>query len=247
MKKSLFTLLLAFSCLHWSHAEKVALFNGKDLDGWYVVIRDQGKVLNQDIFKASGDTIHVYPTQVDGSNQPFAGLITKESYSHYKLTLEYKWGEAKFEPRYERVRDAGIMYHLFGDEIIWPNSLECQIQEGDTGDVWLVGAQAESRVQSVIRNYSPNGDLVTRGGEGARFARFHRGYYWEKPGWNQIELIVEGDDSRFYVNGKLVNEIIDARYPTESGSWRPLTQGKILLQAEGAEIFYRNIYLESLK
>ena len=44
-----------------------------------------------------------------------------------------------------------------------------------------------------------------------------------------------------------VNEAIDMQYYDETErSWRPLTEGKILLQAEGSEVYYRNITLTPL-
>ena len=49
------------------------------------------------------------------------------------------------------------------------------------------------------------------------------------------------------MNGAVVNEAIDMKYYDEiERSWQPLTKGKILLQAEGAEVYYRNITLTPL-
>ena len=158
--------------------EPIALFNGMDLGNWYAIARDIGPVDPYEFFAVEDGILHVYRDQEDGSQQPVAGLITKESYSRYHLTFEYKWGEQKFIPR---------------------------------------------------------------------FARFHRGYCWETPEWNVFEVIVDGPNAVFKVNGRVVNEIIGAEYPCpETGNWIPLTKGKILLQAEGAEIFYRNIVLTPL-
>jgi hypothetical protein len=147
------------------------------------------------------------------------------------------------------VRDAGVILHVHGEEKIWPFGVECQIQEGDTGDIWAIGTQVTSTVSPVIRNYAPDGSPVTRGGTGEKpFARFHRGYNWEVPGWNRLELEVRGDDAKFTVNGHVVNEALDMKYwDVTERSWKPLTRGRILLQAEGAELFYRNITLTPLE
>jgi Domain of Unknown Function (DUF1080) len=61
----------------------------------------------------------------------------------------------------------------------------------------------------------------------------------EKPHgqWNRLELVSQGGHIRQYVNGKLANEGTDA-FPTD---------GKILFQSEGAEIFYRNLKVYPLK
>jgi hypothetical protein len=37
------------------------------------------------------------------------------------------------------------------------------------------------------------------------------------------------------------------KWDAGQNKWTPLTKGKILLQAEGSEIFYRNITLQGLK
>ena len=54
--------------------------------------------------------------------------------------------------------------------------------------------------------------------------------------WNKVECIAKGGHIEVYVNGRLVN----------IASNSSLTKGKIQLQSEGAEIFYRNIYLTKL-
>ncbi|MFY0689193.1 MAG: DUF1080 domain-containing protein [Cyclobacteriaceae bacterium] len=219
------------------------LFNNEDFDDWTVYTQDGTD--GTDLFKVENKMIHVYPTQAHLSEQTFAGLTTLKEYADYDITFEFKWGENKFKPRHDFVRDAGILFHVHGEEIIWPNAVECQIQEGDTGDVWIVGTKVTSKVNQTIRNYDPNGQEVTRGGGDQKYNRFHRGYFWEVPGWNTVKLEVRGADAKFYVNGKLVNEANDMKYwDTSSESWEPLTKGKILFQAEGAELWYRNIYIK---
>lgn len=244
---------IADSSSHLSGARKAPegwqmLFNGQNFEGWYMVARDsnfRGDI--EKIFAIKNGIIHTYPNQEAFSEQTFAGLITKKTYSHYRLSLEYRWGEKKFKPRHEFVRDAGVLFHVHGKDDIWPNSVECQIQEGDTGDLWAIGTRVSSKVQKVIRNYSTNGAIVTLGNPNQRFHRFHRSYSWEEPDWNRLDLEVRGDQAIFKVNGKVVNEAIDMQYYDEkTKSYHPLKKGKILIQAEGAEIYYRNIFIQTL-
>ncbi|NHF58484.1 DUF1080 domain-containing protein [Flavobacteriaceae bacterium TP-CH-4] len=224
------------------------LFNGTNLDGWYMVVKDSSFTGTVDeIFAVKEDAIHVYPGQEPHSLQTFAGLVTEETYDNYKLRMEYKWGEKKFRPRHGAVRDAGIIFHMHGKEMIWPYGIECQIQEGDTGDVWAIGSKVSSTIQDVVRNYDPKGTLTTRGDTLQTFQRFHRSYCWEVPGWNTIEIHVKENNAVFLVNGKVVNEALDMRYWSKTDTaWEPLTEGKIMIQAEGAELFYRNIELQKL-
>ena len=221
------------------------LFNGTNLDGWYTIIDEKGS--EKDLFVVENEMIHVYARQAHLSRQSFGAIVTDKSYRDYILRFEYKWGQKKFIPRQDFVRDAGIIFHMHGDDIIWPFGVECQIQEGDTGDLWAIGTQVTSKIQPTIRNYASDGELVTRGIPEQKFQRFHRSYCWEKEGWNQIEITVRGDHAVFKVNGKTVNEAIDIKYwDKEKLTWKPMIRGKILLQAEGAEIFYRNIEIKEL-
>lgn len=226
-------------------ADPAPFFNGENLEGWSTWYRHDDH--DRDLFTVTDGMIHVYKNQESGSEQTFAGLVSNKEYSRYVLTLEYRWGEKKFQPRDEAVRDAGILFHVHGNETIWPNSVECQLQEGDTGDIWAIGTRVTAPVNVTVRSYHPQGERVTRGGGERRFNRFHRGYMWEVPGWNRVEVRVDGDYAKYTVNGHVVNEVFNMKYhDIPSGEWKPLTRGKILLQAEGAEVFYRNISLTPL-
>lgn len=220
------------------------LFNGQNLEGWYVISDGNGP--DSLLFAAEEGMIHAYPYQQEGSKQAFGALITNATYENYLLTLEFKWGNKKFQPRTDYVRDAGILFHMVSDEEFWPSGVECQIQEGDTGDLWIIGTRASDKVDQ-SQHYTPNGSLQTKGDEENRYSRFSRSNSWEQPGWNKIEIEVREDQAKFTINGHLVNEAIDMKYwNSDSSSWLPLTKGKILLQAEGAEIFYRNVALKEL-
>ena len=76
----------------------------------------------------------------DGADAPVGYFGTVASYAHYHLRFEYKWGTKRFKPRNKTKRDSGLLYHTFGDDQVWPRSVELQIQEGDTGDIFTVGA-----------------------------------------------------------------------------------------------------------
>jgi hypothetical protein len=238
--------LTGVSSLFIAADEPRPLFNGIDLTGWDIWVGDRGENTDPtDMFRVEAGVIHAYPIQAPDSSQPFAGIVTHQSFSSYVLKFEYRWGEAKFKPRDEMVRDAGVLFHLHEENNIWPASVECQIQEGDTGDIWAIGSRVTSTVQNVIRNFSAKGDSVTRGGKDIRFARFHRSYDREKPGWNQLEISVDGPTAVFRLNGHVVNAVTNMeRWDESTGAYVPLTSGRILLQAEGAEVFYRNITIE---
>jgi len=63
--------------------------------------------------------------------------------------------------------------------------------------------------------------------------------------WNVIELIASGREAAHIVNGRRLNAATDLE--TEDGNvWSGLRQGRIGLQAEGAEVFYRNVQMRPL-
>lgn len=162
---------------------------------------------------------------------PYAMAVTKKTYSNYDLKLEFKWGERRFEPRLTKKRDAGLLYHCQTGTYAWPPSLEYQIQEGDCGDLWSI-LQCRCDVLK-------EGEVST-----IKVADYSRSIKWtneEKEGWNEVLLEVRGDKAKYYLNGILVNEIVNANYgglTTKSGF--------IGLQAEYAELIYRNIKIREL-
>ena len=172
-----------------------------------------------------------------GKKAPFAIITTNKEYSNFNLELEYKWGERKFEPRDEAKRDAGILFHVQGKKEVWPTSLECQIQEDDTADLWVIKGPKvtvvekdgnEKVLDSKIKAYQQN----------VKYANY------EIEGWNAVRVEVRGSKSaKFFVNGHLVNEI--KNFFDENG--KPLSKGNICLQAEGAELTYRNVRIQELK
>jgi hypothetical protein len=65
----------------------------------------------------------------------------------------------------------------------------------------------------------------------------------EHEGWNTVELIVRGDEATYLVNGKVNNRVTKSQEMV-GNEWVPLKKGKIALQFEFAEVFYRNVELK---
>ena len=216
------------------------------LSGWHVVIDGSGAVSvdSQRHFVWEDSVLHVLPDAEARSRQAFAALITDSSYSAYILDLEYRWGEKKFAPRAKAKRDAGVLFHVQETDEFWPTSLEYQIQEEDTGDIYLVGTRAVGLRSPNGKAYAPGGSPVQKVGK--RYVRFARRAATERPGWNKVRLVVTGQQAEYYLNGERVNALGLAEQPDGSGGWTALKRGRIALQAEGAEVFYRNVRLRRL-
>jgi hypothetical protein len=131
----------------------------------------------------------------------------------------------------------------------WPASAEAQIQEGDVGDSWAVSAQVASFVNPKTGKYAlpENGGVPVIVGRDGAFERTRHNKVNEYPGWNTLEVIVRGDRATHIVNGVINMRVQDIRgWDAAGNAWVKVERGRIALQAESAEIFYRNIRIRPL-
>jgi hypothetical protein len=233
------------------------LFNGKNLRGWHVVLADEDKgIAPEKTFQVHDGLIHVYQDVPHGAEVPFGYLATDGNYSWYHLKLEYRWGAKRFASRTERPRDAGILYHASAEKRVWPRSVECQVQEGDTGDCFTVhGTQVQTTVDPVklksgVRHYlsAKDGGVDDVLG-GPSIARIVKSATRERDDWNTVEVIVRGAEEVIYrVNGYEVFRAKNLKQlNTDEKTWIPLSSGLVLLQAEFAEVQYRNINIKPIE
>lgn len=194
------------------------LFNGKDLSGWYSFLKVKGKNNDTDtVFSVDNGMLKI-------SGKVFGYIVTEKSYTDFHLKAEFKWGEKKYPPRENAVRDNGICYYVVAGDRVWPRSVEYQVQEGDCGDFWLIDS-VTATVDGVQVGPTKNTRVIKK-----RDA--------EKPsgGWNTIEIIASKGKCTHIINGVIVNE-------AENVSLR---SGRILIQSEGAETYYRKIEIKEL-
>ena len=196
------------------------LFNGKNLDGFHTFL--QGIGVNKDPdnnFIIEDGALHVL-----GKDLGYA--ITDKGYSRYHFKVDFKWGEKRWTPRENNKRDAGVCYNIPMDEpdSIWPRSIECQVQEGDVGDFWLLGFST-IKVNGV-KNVPSNHTRMIKQKDG------------EKPTgqWNTMEIISYDGKCIHIVNGVVVNV----------GEEASVKDGRILLQSEYAEVYYKNVKIRKL-
>jgi hypothetical protein len=246
----------------------IRLFDGTSLanfDPWLV-----------DFHTSDPEKVYSVVDQIDGapairiSGQVWGGLLTKQAYRNYRLIAEYRWGGATWGARKDRTRDSGILLHAQGRpgntqkdfNGPWLMSQEFQIIEGGVGDYISVsgytenGEQIRPSVTVPIRKdrdgervWDPKGaPTVVNSG---RVNWWGRSEDWadtlgfrgpkdvESPGleWTRLEAVVNGAGLQYFVNGQLVFEATNSS----------LTEGRIMIQSEGAEIYFRRIDLEPLK
>ena len=114
------------------HGKMTRLFNGKNFDGFDTLLEKHG--INNDpdgVFKVEHGMLHI-------SGEEFGGLVTQKEYGNYYLRAEFKWGEKMYAPRLGKSRDSGIQYNLTGPLKVWARMMEFQINEGGTGDIWVI-------------------------------------------------------------------------------------------------------------
>jgi hypothetical protein len=192
------------------------------------------------------------------SGEIYGALTSKKEYENYHLKLKFKWGEKVWEPRLLRERDSGILYHCYGSNTsfwnVWMSSQEFQVQEGDLGDYYgLAGSLIE--IPSEKKEGQKEFDYVKGGtmnpySSVQQFPPNHcnKGFDNENPHgeWNTLELICVGGTSLHIVNGKVVMALYNSQYKNSQGKIVPLTKGRIQIQSEAAEVFYRDIQMKSL-
>jgi hypothetical protein len=154
-------------------------------------------------------------------------LMTNKSYKNFELSLEFRWNIDTNYTQGKGKKNSGVMYNIPMDspDNIWPKGIQFQIKEDSTGDfIFLDNISAKV-----------NGKLV----EGGRSVNSYKFISNENPygEWNTILIRSFNGKITQYLNGKLVNECVEAS----------TTEGKISLNYEGSPIDFRNIKLTSIR
>lgn len=181
----------------------------------------------------------------------YGGLTTLKEYGDYHFSCEVKFGEKKWEPRIDKQRDSGVLYHCGGEHgafwNVWMRSLEYQIQEENLGDLYLLAGTAADVPTSPNTVKVPGVPAVRwdptkpfKPANGAERSINHENPHGE---WTKAEFYVLGQQAIHLVNGHVVLSLDKARL--KDGT--PLTKGKLQIQSEGAEVYYRNMRLRPIK
>lgn len=178
---SLVLFMLALTCrLLYSQNEcapqlTTSLFNGKDLQGWEFVLKD-GTVDPLTVFTVKNAAVHI-------SGNPFGYMRSKESFSNYKLHLEYSWPE--------EATNSGVFVHAQQPDGIWPPCIEVQLMAGNAGDFVCMGNsdmnERLDKTSIVVKKKNPSNEVPA--GE-----------------WNTLEVVCKDNTIEVYVNGTLQNK-----------------------------------------
>ncbi len=201
----------------------IALFDGTTLSGWHA------DVPAADADSKAPPSFVVRDGHLVSQGTPEGHLISNESFGDYRLTVEWRWlGEPG---------NCGVLVHastprrLYG---MFPQSIECQLQNGEAGDFWCIGEDI-SVPDMVTRRGAPD----RWGVDGDRLRRIKNltdGSEHKVGDWNTMVIECRGRSILVWVNGDLVN----------AGTGCTANHGQIALQAEGAACEFRRVELLQL-
>ncbi len=194
------------------------------------------------------------------SGEIYGCVFTRQDFANYHLKLKVKWGSKKWVPRLDEPLDSGLLYHSQGECGVdywrsWMLSQEFQVSEYDRGnamgDYWCI-ANSVADIKAAYRptkdtlRFDPQAAPVQMGAGGPFFCQAAANHERPKGEWNDLELITVNGQSVHLVNGHVVMALNNSSF-VKDGKRQPLTHGKIQLQSEAAEVFYKGIMIKPLQ
>ncbi|HSD07848.1 DUF1080 domain-containing protein [Flavobacterium sp.] len=212
-----FTVVFAFLLLLNSCAVHEKNFSEND---WYAFIKtSKERISPSKVYEFNDGMIRMY-----GENIGY--LMTNKSYKNFELSLEFRWNIDEKYNKSKGKKNSGVMYNIpvYSPDNIWPKGIQFQIKQNTTGDFIFL-----DNITAVV-----NGKLVEAGASvtSPKFAENEKPY----GEWNQVLIRSFNGKITQYLNGKLVNECVEASSK----------EGKISLNYEGSPIDFRNIHLKNI-
>ncbi len=231
----------------------LSLFNGKNLDGWTVKIRDYDVNENfGNTFRVEDGVLKVAYDQYDEFDDKFGHIFYKDSFSHYIIRVEYRFTgkQAKGGPSWA-LRNSGIMVHGQTPESMskdqkFPVSVEVQFK-GGTGS----GIQPTANLCTPGTHVVMNGNLFKPHCKDSSSKTYH-GDQWvtvevEVRGNQIIKHIIDGKTVLSYTNPQLDDQDVNAQKLIQKGASLKLDKGTISLQSESHPIEFRKVELLKLE
>lgn len=243
--------------------EWVPLFNGKDLTGWDVKIKDHPLGENyKNTFRVEDSMLRVSYSEYEKFDNQFGHLYSQQPYSYYKLKLQYRFvGNQLADAPIWADRNSGVMLHSQPAKSMelhqdFPVSLEFQFLCGNGKDTVATGAVC---TPGTFITY--NGKVYT-----GHIMKSNSKTYLKNE-WINAEAEVYGDSLvRHIINGDTVltytKPMIGEGFVNSTLTWTranitdsmlwinkantPLKEGYIALQAESQPVDFRRIELLDL-
>ncbi|HYE55756.1 MAG TPA: DUF1080 domain-containing protein [Chitinophagaceae bacterium] len=205
-------------------SQPYSLFNGKDLQGWHADVPAMDTNTNAKI------PFTVRNGMLVSLASPEGHLITDSTFENYRLTVEYRYPS--------QPGNCGVLVHaskpraLYG---MFPQSLEVQLEHGNAGDFWCIAE--DITVPDMEKRRGPKNEWGVLNGKRRRIINLTDSS--EKPlgQWNTMVIECAGNAIKVWVNGDLVNH----------GDNCTASKGSITLQAEGSEVEFRKLEMQSIR
>ena len=188
--------------------ETIKLFNGKNLDNWTAYFIN-GSTDPEDAFRVEDGILKC-------AGQPIGYIRTKKQYTSYRMVVEWR-----FDPK-AGGGNSGILMRLNGEDTVWPNSIEAQLNSRDAGDIWNIG---DFPMKTDPKRIS--------GRRTKKMAPTNEKALGE---WNRYDITLDGEQLELKVNGLVQNTATECTK----------IKGFIALQSEGVAIEFRTVELQPI-
>lgn len=231
----------------------IRLFNGKDINDWFVKIQHHEVGENfANTFRVEDGILKVRYDQYDHFNEQFGHLYYKKPMSHYHLKFQYRFVDKwrTDAPSYT-ILNSGVMYHsqdprTMPKEQDWPISIEMQ----------LLGGLDDGKPRPTGNMCSPGTHIEYEGKLDTRHcinssSKTYTGEQWVNAelivlGDSLITHIINGDTVMRYSHPQIGGEVVNRFDPAQKLDGKPLKEGFIAFQSEGQPVDFRNIVLKDL-
>ena len=262
-----FQLVEQFDQLPWQHlmfftrddapatpeGDWIQLFNGKDLKEWKIKFAGHDLGENyKETFRVEDGVLKVDYSKYDSFDAKFGHIFHKESFSHYRLRVEYRFvgKQVPGGPGWA-FRNNGLMLHCQSPESIekgqdFPASIEVQLLGGPGGD----SKRSTANLCTPSTNVVMGGKLLMRHCLDSTSETYHGDQ------WVTVEIEVRGNEIiRHIIDGKTVLEYTEpqlderdgyAKKLMAAGANKMLSEGYISLQAESHPTEFRKVELQKL-
>ncbi|WP_248722814.1 DUF1080 domain-containing protein [Seonamhaeicola sp. ML3] len=170
--------LVLFSC---KTSNKEDLFNGKDLTGWTIFVKDS--TINPTEF------FYVNNGMIETVGKPIGYLRTVKEFSNYKLHVEWRYPE--------KPTNSGVFVHATGDDLIWVGHYQGQLKHENAGDFIVHGVgRSATLADSTYTSTKAHKPLIQKLKDSS-----------ENPAgeWNSYDIVCKDDTIELFVNGVLQN------------------------------------------
>jgi Domain of Unknown Function (DUF1080) len=216
--------LCILPCVGFSQPTVKTLFNGKDLAGWHMDVPalDTNAGLRKPFIVRKGLLVSL--------GTPEGHLITDSVYADYRLEAEYRFAA--------KPGNCGVLVHatvpraLYG---MFPKSIEVQMMHKQAGDFWCI--QEDINVPDMEKRRGPKEKWGVSEDKERRIINLTNGSEKRLGEWNKMIIECRGNTIKVWINRDLVNY----------GTGCTAVKGAIALQAEGAEVEFRNLVLTSIE